>query len=361
LFSAYGGVLEVDLDALAANWAALRAVHAGDVAAVLKANAYGIGAADAAQRLYRAGCRHFFVAHLDEALAIAKLVPGALLGVLNGLLPGTESLYIAHDLTPVLGSLAELATWSAAAQACGRALPGMLHVDTGMARLGLDAEAVATLARERSRLEGVTLLYIMTHLVSAEWPDDPFNGMQLARFNAACATLPAAARSLANSSGIFLGKQFASDLARPGAALYGVNPTPGKANPMRAVVRLRGRVLQTRTISVGETVGYNGTWTAARPSRIATVGIGYADGWLRSLSGRGTAFFDGRPVSLVGRVSMDLTTFDITDHPGIEAGAWLDFIGPDCPVDAVAAAAGTNGYEILTSLGRRYARIVRGA
>lgn len=354
-------MLEIDLDALAGNWQALRAVHKGAVSAVLKANAYGIGAEHAATRLFHEGCRHFFVAHLEEAIAIRGKVPGALLAVLNGLLPGTESAYLEHDITPVIGSLADLARWSAKARELGCKLPALLHIDTGMARLGLDAAETATLTDEPQRLDPITLRYVMTHLVSAECPNDLINTMQRDRFRLVCEKLPASARSLANSSGIFLGTSFASELARPGAALYGVNPTPGGPNPMQPVVRLRGQVLQVRAVKPGESVGYNGIWTAQRPSRIATVGIGYADGWLRSLSGRGTAFFDGRPVPLVGRVSMDLTTFDITDHPDITPGAWLEFIGPHCPVDDVAAAAGTNGYEILTSLGRRYARIVHGA
>jgi alanine racemase len=358
--TAYGGVLEIDLDAVAANWQTLRVVHAGDVAAVLKANAYGIGAEAAASRLFREGCRHFFVAHFDEALTIRDHVPGAMLAVLNGLRPGTEAEYVGRDILPVIGSLNELSLWSTAARHVGRPLPALLHIDTGMARLGLDETDVEVLAHEPERLNGVSLRYVMTHLVSAEMADDARNPRQLARFAAACLRLGSTPRSLANSSGIFLGPAFASDLARPGAALYGVNPTPDHPNPMRAVVRLRGQVLQTREVPTGESVGYNATWTAERPSRIATVGIGYADGWLRSLSGRGTGFFDGKPVPLVGRVSMDLTTFDITDHETIGPGAWIDFIGPDCPVDRVASEAGTNGYEILTSLGQRYARKIRG-
>jgi alanine racemase len=172
---------------------------------------------------------------------------------------------------------------------------------------------------------------------------------------------PATPRSFANSSGIFLGPDFGSDLARPGAALYGVNPTPGRANPMRVAARLLVRVLQVRDVPAGASVGYNATWTAARPSRIATACIGYADGWHRSQSGRGEARFDGKGVPLVGRVSMDLTTYDATEHPGIEAGAWLELIGPDHSPDQVAEAAGTNGYEVLTSLGRRFHRHYRAA
>jgi alanine racemase len=284
------------------------------------------------------------------------MVPGALLGVLNGLLPGSEDALIANDIAPVLGSLPEIDAWAAAASRTGRTLPALLHVDTGMARLGLTPEEVTALADAPHRLKGIDLRYVMTHLVSAEIPDDPINATQRDRFAAACARLPAAPRSFANSSGIFLGADFGSDLARPGAALYGVNPTPGHPNPMRVAVRLLARVLQVRDIPAGASVGYNGIWTAPRPSRIATACIGYADGWLRSQSGRGAALFDGQPVPLVGRVSMDLTTYDATDHPGLAAGDWLELIGPGHSPDQVAEAAGTNGYEVLTSLGRRFHR-----
>jgi len=362
LTGASGSVeLAIDLDAIAANWRILCARHPGPVAAVVKANAYGLGAAQVAAHLHAQGCRHFFVAHPAEALALRPLLPGAVLAVLNGLWPGVEHDLAAAGVAPVLGSLDEIGRWSALAARLGRALPALLHVDTGMNRLGLDARERRVLAAEPGRLAGIDLLYVMTHLVSAEWPGDGVNHRQRDRFATACAGLPAAPRSLANSSGLFLGPGFASDLARPGAALYGVNPTPGRPNPMRPVVRLRARALQVRAVEPGETVGYNGQWTARRPTRIATVSVGYADGYPRSLSNRATAFFDDCPVPLVGRVSMDLSTLDVTDAPGVQPGAWLDLIGPHHDVDAAAWQAGTNGYEILTSLGARYPRTYRGA
>ncbi len=347
-------VLEIDLGTIAANWRALSALHAhGPVAGVVKADAYGLGAARVAPALLAAGCRHFFVAHVGEALAIRSLLPGAMLAVLNGLVPGSEGLYRTHAITPVLGTLDAIAAWRESGG--GEAI---LHVDTGMNRLGLDARDIAAL---RERLAGITLRYVMTHLVSSEEPGDPINALQRDRFAAVRAAFPGVPASFANSSGIFLGADFASDLARPGAALYGINPTPGGGpNPMRNVATLRGRVLQVREIAAGEGVGYNATWHAARPSRIATVGVGYADGFLRSLSNRGHGFFDGRPVPLVGRVSMDLTTFDVTDFPAITPGAAIELLGPNMPPDALAALAGTNGYEILTSLGARYARVYQG-
>lgn len=352
--------LEINLAAIAHNWRLLGGLHpSGPVAAVLKADAYGLGAERVAAHLHAAGCRHFFTAHLEEALAIRALVPGAMLAALHTALPGSEADYLAHGVLPVLGSLDEIARFAALGRARGAPVAALLHVDTGMRRLGLDGWELARLAEARSLLEGIALHYVMTHLTGAETPEDPENEAQRVRFAAACAALPPVARSFANSSGIFLGDGFGSDLARPGAALYGLNPTPGAANPMRAAVRLSARVLQVRTVQAGEAVGYNSAWRAARESRIATVAVGYADGWPRSLASRGHAVFDGAPIPLVGRVSMDLTTYDVTDQPAIGPGAWLDLIGPGRSVDDVAADAGTNGYEILTRLGARYHRVWR--
>ena len=351
-------ILEVDLAAIVSNWRKLRALHGGgEVAAVVKADAYGLGAAHVAPALHAAGCRHFFVAHLQEALAIRALLPAAMLSVLNGIVPGDEADYAAHDIDPVLGSLDEIERWAALARRLGRALPALLHVDTGMNRLGLDRRELSIVQQDHARLAGISLRYVMTHLVASEVPEDPLNDAQKTRFEAACAGLPPAPRSFSNSSGIFLGAGWASDLARPGAALYGINPTPGRKNPMHPVARLRARVLQCRDVPDGESVGYNATWRASGTRRVATVGIGYADGWKRSLSGRGHALFDGAPVPLVGRVSMDLTNFDISDHPAIGPGSWLDLIGPGLPADTVAEWAGTNGYEVLTSLGARLRRV----
>jgi alanine racemase len=355
-------VLDIDLGAIVANWRLLCRHHpAGPVAGVVKADAYGLGAGHVAPALHAAGCRHFFVALLDEARAIRDRVPGAMLAVLGGPLPGSEADYIAHDLTPVLNSLAELDAWAATARRFGRPLPALLHIDTGMSRLGLSPPELAALHRDHTRLAGIELRYVMTHLVASDEPDDPLNHRQRERFAAACDGLPPTPTSFANSSGIFLGAGWGSDLARPGAALYGLNPTPGRPNPMQLPMRLTARVLSVRELQPGDSVGYNATWRAARASRIATVGVGYADGWHRALSGRGKAFFDGTPVPLVGRVSMDLSTFDVTDHPAVQPGSWLELIGPAQTPDDVATLAGTNGYEVLTSLGRRFHRSYRPA
>jgi alanine racemase len=357
-----GAILEIDLAAVVANWRLLCAMHpSGPVAGVVKADGYGLGAVPVVQALYAAGCRHFFVALLDEAIAIRAAVPEAMVAVLGGLIPGSERDYLGYHLVPVLGSLAEIATWSATARAVDRQLPAILHVDTGMSRLGLDQRELAVLQQDPAHLGGLELSHIMTHLVSSEVPDDPLNELQLQRFNQACAGLPRAPRSMLNSSGMFLGPRFALELARPGAALYGINPTPHAENPMALPVRLIARVVAVREIGKCHTVGYNATWQASGPRRIATAAIGYADGLHRSLSNHGNAFFDGSPVPLVGRVSMDLTTFDVTAAPGVVPGAWLEIIGPAQTPDDLAAAAGTNGYEMLTSLGGRFHRIYKSA
>jgi alanine racemase len=351
-------VLTVDLGAVVANWRVLQAKHpSGAVGAVVKADGYGLGARPVAAALAHAGCRDFFVATLDEALALRDTIPDAALVVLGGLLAGAEPAFVAHGIIPALGSLAEIDAWSRLARQLDRTLPAFLHFDTGMSRLGLDARECAVLAREHGRLAGIDVRYVMSHLVSAECPDDPINAVQRDRFVTVRASLPPARASLANSAGIFLGEGFGFDLARPGSALFGINPMPEFANPMRPVASLTARVLAVRVIPEGATVGYNATWTAARASRIATIGVGYADGWHRSHSNTGAAYFDGHPVPLVGRVSMDLTTFDATDQPGLRPGDWLELLGPHRSVDDAARDAGTIGYEVLTALGRRYHRV----
>ncbi len=349
-------ILTIDLDAIAENWRLLSARHGAPVAAVVKADAYGLGADRVAPRLRAAGATHFFVAQLSEAMALRPLLPGVFLGVLNGFAAAEATAYSEHDLVPVLGSLPEIAAYQGFAAGQGRPLPALLHIDTGMHRLGLTPADIATVEADPSRLAGITWAYAMTHLVSAEAPHDALNALQLRRFTEACARLPLMPRSLANSSGIFLGDKFRSDLARPGAALYGVNPTPAQPNPMRPVLRLTAPVLQIRDIPAGEGVGYNATWVATRPTRVATVALGYADGYHRAASNRAAAVFDAARLPLIGRVSMDLTTFDATDHPTLAPGDQVELIGPEIPPDEVAAFTGSNGYEVLTSLRHRAVR-----
>ena len=348
-------VLTVDLGAVVANWASLGARHGAPVAGVVKADAYGLGAAAVGRALQDAGCRHFFVAHLSEGMDLrAALGPGAMIAVLDGFLPGEDE---DAGLVPVLNGLGDIDAHARASRRAGREQPAILHVDTGMARLGLDAGELDALAADRGRLGGIALRYVMTHLACADEAGHPMNAAQADRFAGACARLPAAPRSFANSSGLFLGPRFASDLGRPGCALYGVNPTPDAPNPMRQVVRLDVPVLQCRDILAGTPVGYGASWTATRPSRIATVALGYADGYLRALSGHGFCTFGGVRLPLVGRISMDLVTLDATDCPALRPGDRVTAIGGDgLTPDDLGARAGTIGYEILTGLGARYAR-----
>lgn len=345
-------VLTVDLGAIVANWRALGARHApGAVAAVVKADAYGLGAAPVGRALAEAGCRHFFVAHLAEGMALrAAIGPGPMIAVLNGFAPGADA---GAGLAPVLNGLPDIAAHAARPPEAG----AILHLDTGMSRLGLDAREQAALAEDRSRLGGLLLRYVMSHLACADAPAHPLNAAQATRFAAAAARIaPGLPRSFANSAGLFLGPAFASDLARPGCALYGINPVPGRPNPMRPVLRLEAPVLQLRAIAAGDTVGYGASWAAAEPRRIATVAAGYADGYLRALSGRSVGHVAGRAVPLIGRVSMDLLTFDVTDVPEVAPGSMITLIGPGNTPDDLAERAGTIGYEILTSLGARYRR-----
>lgn len=352
-----GARLEIDLGAIRANFRDLQRRTGGRCAAVVKADAYGLGARAVAPALAAEGARQFFVAHLDEALALRPhLHAEAGIAVLNGLPPGAEADCAAAGVLPVLNSLAQLDAWTTLARAGGAPLPAILQVDSGMSRMGLAERDVAALAADPGRLDGVALRLVMSHLACAERQNHPMNRAQLERFEAARRRLPPAPASLANSSGVFLGPAYHFDLARPGAALYGVAPVAGAANPMRPVLRLLGRILQIRDIPAGALVGYGATWTAPRPSRIATVAVGYADGYLRSLSGRAVAHAGAAAAPLVGVVSMDTATFDVTDAPEAAEGGFLELLGPRHGVDDLAREAGTIGYEILTALGARYAR-----
>lgn len=359
-----GAILTVDLGAIAANWRGLRdAGRAGgrpiDCAAVLKADAYGTGAAVVGPRLAAEGCRQFFVAHLDEGIALRAVVPEHPIYVLNGLLPGTEPDFVGFGLTPVLNHLGQLNAWRAAAQRYSRPLDAVIHIDTGMHRLGLAPEEAQLLAAERGRLRGLRLALLMSHLVVSEEPNNPINGEQLSRFRNFVRTMPGAPASLANSSGIFLGPDYHFDLLRPGAALYGINPTPGRPNPMLTTVTLRARVLQVRRIDALQTVGYGAAWRSARPSRVATIALGYADGYFRTLINRTHVHLAGHKVSVIGRISMDLVTIDVTDVPEADSqpGALVEVLGPHLTADDLAEHARTNAYEVMTALGRRYARL----
>jgi alanine racemase len=356
-----GAILEINLRAVVANWRRLKRELARNVrmAAVIKADAYGLGVAQVAPVLARAGCDLFFVASLDEGLVLRKVLPNAPIAVLDGLPTGNEDDFVRARLIPVLNDFGQVLRWSKRYPR----RPAILHVDTGMERLGLSHAEVDRLTADSAVVAHLNFAAIMSHLACADEPDHPKNPEQLARFRAALARLPTAPASLASSSAIFLGPAYHFQIVRPGAALFGINPVPGKPNPMRATVALRARILQVRDVDAGATVGYGATHRMGRPSRIATVAVGYADGWLRSASDRGSAAIAGQRVPVVGRISMDLLTLDVTGIAANRAkpGAYVDLLDETYGVDAAAEAARTIGYEILTLLGRRYARVYRGA
>jgi alanine racemase len=353
-----GAVLEIDLGAVVANWRLLAAKAAlAACAAVVKADGYGLGAAPIARALLAAGCQRFFVATLDEGIALRQaLGPGPEIAVFNGPLPGSAAEFVAPHLSPVLNDPGQIEAW-AGLPAGGRPA-AMIHVDTGLARLGL---SLAEFDSSLDRLRRLGPACLISHLACAEHPAHPLNATQRARFLAARQRLPSTAACLAASSGIFLGADYHFDAVRPGAALYGVNPTPGRPNPLRPVVRLSAKIVQLRQIDRGESVGYGAAHVMDGAGILATAAIGYADGWRRSLSHRGYGWLAGTRVPLLGRVSMDLATFDVSAAPPAELypGNAIELIGEHYTVDDVGVDAGTIGYEILTSLGSRFHRVYR--
>jgi alanine racemase len=362
-----GGTLTIDLAAIEANWRTLcREIRTAECAAVVKANGYGLGLEAVAGKLDAAGCKTFFVADLAEARRLRACARDAAIYVLTGFAPEHGEVFIDIAVRPVINSMTELAEWDAFVAQRNWRGGAALHVDTGMNRLGIPPDEAAALApRTQTENHGITLL--MSHLACAETPAHPLNAAQIRAFTEMRALFRGIPASLANSSGIFLGDSAHCDIARPGAALYGVNPTPGRPNPMQAVVELTGRILQIRNVEKGATVGYGATWTAKRSTRIAVAALGYADGVPRAASGAdrgqpGVAAVAGKRCPIVGRISMDLICLDISDLPDgvVRRGDAATFIGEGISIDDLAAAADTIGYEILTHLGPRCHKIYRG-
>jgi len=360
------GVLTVDLDAIVANWRKLeKTAVPAECAGVVKANAYGCGTEPVARALAAAGCKTFFVATLDEAAAVRAAVPSATIYTLDGFFQNSGEAYARIDCRPVIGDLNELAEWDVFCRRTGWSGGAAIHIDTGMNRLGLTTtEAQGIIPRINAGDHGITL--VMSHLVSAEQLNSPINARQLTTFREIASVFSGVPASLSNSSGIFLGAQFQFDMVRPGAALYGVNPTPEADNPMQPVVELKARIVQFRNIERGETVGYGGTWTARRPTRLAIVSAGYADGYFRAASAsdgtRGAeVIVAGKRCPVAGRISMDLMAVDVTDLPPNAArrGHMVTLLGEGITVDELAHHFGTIGYEVLTSLGSRYARVYK--
>ncbi|MEC3948353.1 alanine racemase [Sphingobium sp. HWE2-09] len=352
--------LRIDLGALVANYQLIaRRVAPAAVAGVVKADAYGLGAIAISRALLAAGCRHFFVAHLCEATALKPHLPtDTPLYILNGLPPGTEAACAALGAIPVLNALAQIDAWAALSHLQGRSLPAVIQVDTGMSRLGLTPDELAILRDQPHRLDGIDLHLVMSHLACADHPFDDVNQHQRRAFDAIARQFPGVPRSLDNSGGAMTPDVQHGDVVRAGIALYGGAPHDAP-NPMRAVITLDAYIVQLRTVPAGAGVGYGLTHRCERTSHIATVSVGYADGWPRHLSNRGSAYIGGVHVPIVGRVSMDSMALDVTDVPDhlLYPGAPVELIGPHQTIDDVAAQADTISYEILTRLGHRYDRL----
>lgn len=352
--------LLIDLGAIKQNYLDLKERLGGvECGAAVKADAYGTGMDRVGPALFEAGCRTFFVATVDEGIALRGLLPDARIAVLNGLLQGTEEVFPEYGLIPVINDLGQISRIRQMCVKAGRAIPAMLHIDTGMSRLGLTAGDMKRVSEEPDMLDGPDWLYALSHLVSADDPADPSNAAQLERFRKELPHLQQRMQaSLANSAGIFLGPDYHFNLARPGFALYGGRVKDGEPSPMAPVVRLSARVLQIRDVKAGDTVGYGGTHKVRKDGRIATVAVGYADGYLRALSSKGAAYLGDLRLPVVGRVSMDMLAVDVSDADpaDLHPGGFVDLLGPHYTVNDAADAAGTIGYEILTGLGHRYTR-----
>lgn len=351
----------VRLGALKENYReAQRRAGAAMVAPVVKADAYGLGLLPISRALNDAGADTFFVARIEEGVNLRKALPRTRIFVLDGLMPGTAPAYRAHNMTPMLNSLDEIAEWSAVASAENSTFDAAVQVDTGMNRSGLTRDETSKLAAgAKQRLTGIKLALVMSHLACSDDPASAMNRVQLERFRAILATLPPAPASLAASGGISLGRDYVFDMVRPGIALYGGNPQPAVPNPYRVVASLMGRVLQIRDVDRGETVGYGATFTAGRPMKLATVALGYADGVARALGTSGAGALGGVRMPFAGRISMDLAVLDASAVPdgACKRGAEVEFFGDTISLEEAANAAGTINYEILTGIAPRVPRI----
>ncbi|PKB25460.1 alanine racemase [Novosphingobium kunmingense] len=336
--------LDVDAAALTHNWIKLDTLSGrARAGAAVKADAYGLGVATVVPALWQAGCRDFFVAHWSEATAVAELVPAGAVSVLHGPLTGADAAFArALGVKPVINSLAQAQRWIAAGGgACD------LMVDTGINRLGLPMVDLSD-----PLIKQLSIDLLLSHLASAD-DESPLNGIQLGRWNEARGLIAHRKASLANSAGIALGPDYHGDVTRPGIALYGGVPCAALAGELRQVARPHAALIQVRDLQAGDSVGYNATFTAPVTMRVGVISLGYADGYLRAWSGGGTMVHQGRTLPVLGRVSMDMTVIDLSAAPDLGEGDWIE-VAYDLPHSA--ALTGLSQYELLTGLGRRFAR-----
>jgi alanine racemase len=361
------GRLTIDLAALKANWLALaRRADPAEAAAVVKADAYGLGIERVVPALSAAGCKTFFVAILSEARRVRAVAPDATVYVLEGLAFGAAPVFRDFSLRPVLGSLDEIGHWAAYCREISQPLPAAVHIDTGMTRLGLTPGEAEEIGGDPTHFDDFRLALVMSHLACADVPDSPMNGRQLRQFQAVRRHLPEAPASLANSAGTLIGGDYRFDLVRPGVAIYGGRAIASGDNPMRPVVTVEARIIRIRDAAAGTPVGYGAVETLKRDSRLAILSAGYADGYIRAAGSTderpgADVTIKGRAAPVVGRVSMDLLAVDITDFEenSVQTGDYAELLGKQFTVDDLADRAGTIGYEVLTNLGRRFQHIVK--
>ncbi|MBI2707154.1 MAG: alanine racemase [Proteobacteria bacterium] len=355
-------LLEIDIKAIIHNYKTLQAMlPRSTCGAVLKADAYGLGMKEIAPALSQEGCQHFFVAHLEEGLFLRAQLKEPSIYVLSGLLPGAEDLFVENALTPVLNDFGMVENWAKEAQRQGRKLPCVLHIDTGMRRNGFDRGDVEKLFKALSVLESLDVKFVMSHLVSSHASDDPLNEQQRDLFESFLKRLPQAKASLADTGGIYLDATFHYDMARPGKGLFGLYTPPAHTPPLVGCLKVLGRILQIRTAHKGESVGYGASYSLTRDSKLATLGIGFADGYDRRLSNNAFVEIQGFKAPVVGRISMDYTVVDVTDIPEslYYVGGWAELINETLTLDVLAQASGTISRELSTRFGARLYRMYR--
>ncbi|MGH1402727.1 MAG: alanine racemase [Alphaproteobacteria bacterium] len=366
--SGHKGRLTIDLAALSDNYRMLsqKIGPSCEASAVVKANGYGLGVERIAPALYHAGARSFFVATVEEGEVLRNALPKGDIYILNGFSTHERKLYHQYQLSPVLNSLYDIEQYARFSSDMEKTLPALIHVDTGMNRLGLEQPEVEFIGRDPAILDGIDVQYVMSHFCSSEQPSNPSNRRQYDLFHRLCQKLEAGKtafkKSICNSGGIFADDTYHLDLVRPGIALYGGNPSDEDVNPMSQLVSLDVPILQIKSVKSGDFCGYNETYRFDKNSRIAILSIGYADGVSRYLSNQGALYYKGYNLPIRGRVSMDLIICDLSgvaecDMPAI--GDMVEVLGGHQTIDDLAQSAGTIPYEILTSLGDRYARLYR--
>ena len=356
------------MEAVAKNYKFLRSIAAPAIcAAVVKCDAYGLGLGPVARRLSEEGCTNFFVALPQEAVSLRdNLQPlrrKHSIYILNGMNDDFKD-FCDDTIAPVLNSLEEIKLWHAFRDQVGAGLPAIVHFDTGMNRLGLDRVETERILAKEITISPKYINMIMSHLACADDPNDRKNEDQLDRFSSLVNVVGNRFKySLANSPGVFLGSRFHYDMVRPGAALYGIGCNSKDRQQLSPVIELKSEIIQTRSVTADETIGYGCDGRIDKPSRLATVALGYGDGLFRHLGNSGTGFIAGQAVPIIGRVSMDLVTLDVTDIPETlcKKGDWVEFIGEHQSPDDLAESAGTIGYEVLTALGNRYRKVYLGA